>query len=262
MIRTVPIAALAAAALLTGAGLASATAAASDSAQVGSARTVDARASKVQLGGVINVRVSYGSTPSLTLFGEKDDLARISVRQNGDTLTIDTVGRNWTWNSSRQQLRAELVLPTLTEFNSHGVGSTTIEGYTGTELRVTLDGAGAMTVSGHYKAVTASLGGVGNLMLDAGSADRIDLNLHGAGHIQVKGQSALLKASLSGVGDLEVRELRTSAVQLDLSGLGSASVFASASADVNLSGLGSATVFGKPATRHGNAHGLGSISWQ
>ena len=260
MMRTLTYAAIAAVTMLSATP---ASAAATDSAQTGSSRSVDARASKVQLGGVINVHVRYGTTPSLTLFGEKDDLARISVRQNGDTLSIDTTGRNWSFGPSRQrELRAELVLPTLTEFTSQGVGSTIIDGYTGTQLRVTLGGAGAMMVSGHYKTVTATLGGVGNLMLDAGEAERIELNLHGAGHIEVKGQSALLKANLSGVGGLEARELRAAAVQLDLSGLGGASVFASTSADVNLSGLGSATVYGKPATRHANARGLGSIAWQ
>ncbi len=233
-------------------------------AAISEARAIDPRAAKVQQDGVINLRVSYGAAPSLTLHGEKADLARVTVRQSGDTLTIDTDDQRHRSHrdDDRGEVRAELILPRLTDVTSRGVGSTTVQGYSADQLRMTLAGAGAMTVNGQYRAVTATLGGVGSMTLNAGKTERIDLNLQGAGHIALNGQSKLLKASLGGVGALDARKLRADAVQLDMSGLGGATVYAVRSADLTLTGLGSATVVGKPAIRNADARGLGRVSWE
>ena len=53
-------------------------------------RAIDARVVKVKLGGVINLNVKQGPTASLVLIGDKRDVARVSVSQGGETLTIDT----------------------------------------------------------------------------------------------------------------------------------------------------------------------------
>ncbi len=222
-------------------------------------RVVDARAVKVKLGGVIDLSVRQGATASLVVYGEKRDLDKVITVQDGDTIRID-MESNFSWGN-RKQVRAELVLPAVKNLASTGVGKTEMLGFSGSELTLSVDGAGAVTVTSQYKNIDARMGGVGSMTLNAGDTDSIALNLKGAGGVQVNGNSKLLRAKLGGVGSLNAKQLMADAVDLDMSGIGSASVYAKNSATLNLSGLGSATVYGKPASRNTNAHGLGSVRW-
>ncbi len=232
--------------------------------QTSETRAVDARVLKVKLGGIIDLRLRQGATPSLVISGDQRYVSKVVTNQQGDTLHID-IERNRHFNfgtNNKEQLRAELTLPNLNEVVSHGVGSTEISGFSGEQIRLSLDGAGSVTLASRYRNIDARLGGVGSMKLDAADSDRVELNLRGAGQIAVNGQSKLLRARLGGVGSLEARELRADTVDLNMTGLGSATVYAKSSANLSLNGLGSATVYGKPANRKSTASGLGSVSWQ
>jgi hypothetical protein len=227
-------------------------------------RGIDARVAKVNLGGVINLHIKQGAAPSLVLIGEREQVAKVKVTQSGDTLNIDTEGtRGWNFGKNNKlDVRAELTVPNLNELSSHGVGATEVNGFSGNQLKVTLDGAGAVNVDSAYKNLSARLGGVGSMTLKSANADSVDLKLRGAGHIEINGSSKVLRADLGGVGSLDAQKLLSDAVELDMSGLGGATVYARNSAKVKLSGMGSATVYGKPATRSADAKGMGSISWE
>jgi hypothetical protein len=230
--------------------------------QVRESRNVDAKVTKVRLEGVVSLVVHQGATPALVISGDKDAVGRVITSQRGNTLEIDTEKRkgvNFGWHN--EKLRAELTVPNLEEFVSHGVGSSTITGFTGDKLTLTLDGAGSATVTGRYRDVNASLGGAGSLTMDTGTSDRVEVRLGGAGSMTLTGQAKSLYGKLGGVGSLTASELRADAVDLQLTGIGSAKVFAKNSATVNLSGIGSATVYGNPASRHANSSGLGKVHW-
>lgn len=226
-------------------------------------RTIDARISKIQLGGVIDLRLKQGPVASLVITGDARYVPKVVTTQQGDTLTIDSerdrhihLGKN-----NKEQLRAELTLPSLMELVSQGVGSTEITGFTGQQVRLALDGAGTVEMTSRYRNVDARLGGVGSMTLHTADSDKVELSLRGAGRIEVNGLSRQLIARMGGVGSLEARALRADNVDLKLSGLGSATVFAKNNANLVLSGLGSATVYGKPAVRKATATGLGSVHW-
>lgn len=227
-------------------------------------RDIDARVAKVQLGGVIDLHIKQGATPSLVLIGDKEQVAKVVITQNGDTLNIDSEGTSkWHFGHSKKyNVRAELTVPNLKELASHGVGATQVQGFTGNELKLSLDGAGSVNVDSAYKNLIARLGGVGSMTLKPVNADQVDLKLRGAGHIDINGTSKVLRADLGGVGSLDAQNLVADAVELDMSGLGGAKVHAKNSAKVKLSGMGSATVYGNPGTRSADAKGMGSISWQ
>lgn len=224
------------------------------------ARTVDARVSRVHLGGVVSLDLRQGP-PSLVVSGERGYVAKIRTTQRGDTLTIDLDDDSRIRNI-KSELRAELSVPNLQEFVSEGVGKSELTGFRGDKVTLSLEGAGAIRFTGQYRDVDARLGGVGGMVINAGQSERIELHLGGAGHITVAGQTKVLRAHLGGIGGLDAQQLRADSVDLDLNGLGGASVFASTVANVNLSGMGSATVYGKPATRHANTSGFGKVSWQ
>lgn len=227
------------------------------------ARTVDARVTRVKLDGVVDLVVRQGAKPSLMIAGEREAVARVTTRQHGETLEIDTERRsNTTRGRNEPRLRAELTVPNLAEFVSGGVGASTVSGFGGERIVLALDGAGTVTLSGQYRNVDARLGGVGSMKIDAGRAERMDLALRGAGQLAVSGQTKTLRATLAGVGNLDAEKLRADVVDLDMSGLGGATVYASSAANLNLSGMGSATVYGKPAQRKATTEGMGKVSWR
>jgi hypothetical protein len=223
-------------------------------------RSIDAKVSKIHLGGVIRLALHQGPTPSLVVSGERRYVAKITTVQRGDTLTIDM--ENNTHMEGKSNLRADLTVPNLQEFISQGIGESEVTGFRGDKLVLSLDGAGAVRFDGQYRDVDARLGGVGGLTLNPGQAERIEVHLGGTGHITVSGQAKVLRAHLGGVGGLDAQQLRAETVDLDLSGMGSASVYAKTAASINLSGMGSATVFGKPVTRNATTSGFGKVSWQ
>lgn len=226
-------------------------------------RTVDARITRIKLGGVIDLRVKQGPVASLVIAGDARYVPKVVTTQRGDTLLIELERERHLHfgKDQKDRLSAELTLPNFTELVSQGVGAAEISGFTGQQVRLALDGAGTVVMTSRYHNVDASLSGVGSMTLHTADSDKVDLNLRGAGQIEINGSSRLLTARLGGVGSLEARELRADSVDLKLTGLGSATVFAKNSASLILSGLGSATVYGKPATRKATSTGLGSVNW-
>jgi hypothetical protein len=227
-------------------------------------RPVDAKATRIHLGGVVTLNVHQGATPSLVISGPKSIVARTTSSQHGDTLDIGNENEShFSWHGDGDKLVADLTLPNVEEFVSTGVGSSTIDGFSGDKLRVSLDGAGSLTMNSRYRNVDANLGGVGGFTLNnGGSAERIDLSLRGAGRMTVTGEAKMVHGRLSGVGSLDATNLRADNVELQMSGMGSANVFARKAANLSLSGLGSATVYGNPATRNASTSGMGKVSWK
>jgi hypothetical protein len=221
---------------------------------------IDARVVRVKLDGVIDLKLRQGDVASLRLIGEKRYLDKLTASQSGDTLHLETEGRGV--KIGRGATRAELVLPMLREVVSEGVGATEINGFSGDELELTMDGAGSMKVVCDYKSLKANLGGVGSMNLWVSENDHVDLDLRGAGYITLGGRSKMLKANLGGVGGLNAQQFQAESVNIELSGLGNATVTAKTNATLNLSGLGSVIVYGKPLNRNVSVDGLGKVSWK
>ena len=222
-------------------------------------RPVDARVVRVRLDGAVDLRIRQGSTATLTLSGDPRWLERTVTVQHGDTLNIDADVHG---RMRMGALHAELTLPALRELKSESLGSTDVSGFSGDELELSLDGAGSMRISCHYRLVSASLGGIGSMHLQSLGGEGVDLNLRGAGFVTLSGSAKWLKADLGGLGNLDAREFAADSVDVDLSGLGNASVTAHQNAMLNLSGMGSVTVYGKPLNRRAAVDGLGKVSWK
>lgn len=225
-------------------------------------RHVDAKVTKVKLDGIVDLVLRQGNTPSLVISGDRRYVQRITTSQRGDTLEIGSASFNNRNGDRIEKLRAELTVPNLAAFTSQGVGAATVAGFSGDDMRLSLDGAGSVTMNSNYRNIDARLGGVGGLTINGVRAERVELSLGGAGRISVTGESKQLRAKMAGVGSLEAQGLRAESVDLDMSGLGGATVHATRAADVDLSGMGSATVYGNPASRHVSANGMGKVVWK
>ncbi len=226
---------------------------------ISSNRNVDARTVKVNLDGIISLKLKQGPA-ALTLYGDQRYLDKVIVEQNGDTLHIGTDIKGI--HLGRHDLRAELTLPNLRELVSGGVGAAEVSGFSGDNLRLALEGAGSIKVNSQYRNVTLKLGGVGSMNVALGDSDNVDLALRGAGHIEITGHSKVLHADLDGVGGLDAQRLQADQIDVNMSGLGSANLYATTTANIKLTGLGSATIYGRPTNRNASARGLGSVSWQ
>jgi hypothetical protein len=230
--------------------------------EVSESRTIDARVTRVKIDGVIDLKVRMGAVPGLTLTGERKLLDKTTTVQTGDTLNIGTEMRGIKIHNNSVGLRAELVVPQLREVSSESVGWTDVQGFTGDELDLSLEGAGSMKINCSYRLINANLGGVGSMNIQGGNNDGIDLNLRGAGYVTLAGKSKWLKANLGGLGGLDAQHFYVDSVNLELSGLGNASVTARQNASLVLSGMGSVTVYGKPLNRQVSVDGLGKVSWK
>jgi len=229
---------------------------------ISESRSVDARAVKIELDGVISLKVKQGPTASLTIYGEPDAVKKVVVEQSGETLHIGTSKMNNISFGNKRELRVELTLPNLRTLTSGGVGATEISGFNGDNLRLALEGAGSVKVDAQYRNIDARLGGVGGMTINGGKSDNVDLQLNGAGRIEVVGQTRQLNASLGGVGSLDAEQLHADAIDVRMSGLGSAALYAKTSASLKLTGMGSAKVYGNPTNRNASARGMGNVSWQ
>jgi hypothetical protein len=230
-------------------------------------RPVDARITRVRLDGIVSLKIRQGSPAALVLKGDPRWLARTTTAQSGDTLNIDTEVREARSHSlftlhELHGVRAELTLPKLREVRSESLGSTEVNGFTGDELELTLEGAGSMKVWSNYRIVSANLGGIGSMHILGLDSEGIELNLSGAGVVHLSGRSKWLKADLGGLGGLDAQKFTVDTVNLDLSGLGNATVTAQQNCNLNLSGMGSVTVYGKPLNRKVAIDGLGKVSWK
>lgn len=229
--------------------------------QVTETRQIDARVVRVKLDGVVDLKIRQGATPSLVLRGDPRWVEKTTTVQSGDTLNIDTEVRNVKFNQVHG-IRAELVLPQLREVWSESLGATEVNGFTGNELDLTLEGAGSIKVWSNYRMVTANLGGIGSMNIGGLNSEGIELNLRGAGVVTLTGRSKWLKADLGGLGGLDAHQFAVENVNLDLSGLGNATVNVQQNCTLNLSGMGSVTVYGKPLNRKVAIDGLGKVSWK
>jgi len=226
-------------------------------------RNVGASVNRVKLDGIIDLKLKQGAVAALIIIGERALLAKTTTEQHGDTLTIDTESaKGFRFGKDKKGVRVELTLPNLREVSSESVGTTEVNGFSGDDLALVLDGAGSMKVNCNYRVISATLGGVGHMHIQGFNSEGIDLNLRGAGYVTLKGNSKWLKASLGGLGGLDAQHFVVDNVNLDLSGLGNATVSAKQSANLNLSGLGSVTVYGKPSNRSVSVDGLGKVSWK
>lgn len=232
--------------------------------QVRENRPIDAKVTRIRLGGVVTLNVHQGATPSLVISGGNSLVARTTSTQRGDTLDIGNEKEShFSWHGDSDKIVADLTVPNLQEFSSTGVGNSTITGFSGDKVRLSMDGAGSLTMNSSYRVVDAALGGVGGVTLNnSGNADRVDLSLRGAGRMTITGETKILHGSLSGVGSLDATNLRADSVELRMSGMGSANVYARSAANLSLSGLGSATVYGNPATRNASTSGMGKVSYK
>lgn len=163
---------------------------------------------RIEAAGVFEVDVTVGGDYALTLLGSRDALDKTTADVIDGELVLDNAKPKGARKSWRGEgVSAVITMPAISSFDAAGV-------------------------------VEADISGI--------SADQLNLDLSGVGDIELSGTCDALDADVSGVGDIDAENLQCRTVKVDVSGVGSASVFASESADAEIAGIGSIDIYGSP----------------
>ncbi|WP_374356265.1 head GIN domain-containing protein [Chitinimonas sp.] len=219
--------------------------------------------SEVQADGAIDVEVSIGDTPSLTVSGDANLLKLIVTEQQGSQLRI-RAERSF---SSNNPVRVKLVTPALKAARHAGSGELAVDGLKGGDFALDVTGSGDTRLAGKVDTLTAHLVGSGDLDADQLQPGKVDLDVLGSGDVSlgrvsvdtfkaaVKGSGSVtasgsakqLTGNVLGSGDLNLGDLHAEAADVSVMGSGDIAIFASQSVKATASGSGEVTVAGKPA---------------
>lgn len=222
-------------------------------------RTVPAGIEVVELDGPIDLNLRYGAIPSLQVSGEQRMLGNVEVDASGKVLHIGIRGMVL---RHREPLVIDLTLPVLNAVRIDGSGDSSINGFSGDEVEVQLNGSGSVRFNGRFRNARVNLSGSGDLDVNGGAAmDRVETRLMGSGRITVVGTARELDASTTGSGHLDAEHLRADDVTVSQAGSGDSAVQARSKVKVSLSGSGDVEVYGNPAERSISRAGSGSVSY-
>lgn len=222
-------------------------------------RSIDAGIAAIELDGPIDLTVRQGATASLQVKGEQRLLGNVDTSSSGDTLHIGTTGMLL---HHRQPLQVILVLPALREVHLRGGGDSTVNGFSGDDIEVRMEGSGTLKFNGRYRQVDAAVRGSGELEMNGGASGEVEATVEGSGRLTVVGTARQLKAVLTGSGEINARHLKSDQVDLTMTGSGSAIVHASRKFDSVVRGTGDVTVYGNPADRSVSVNGSGEVVYK
>lgn len=222
-------------------------------------RSVPAGIEVVEVDGPIDLNLRYGATPALQVSGEQRMLGNVEVSADGKVLQIGIRGMVL---RHREPLVVDLTLPALGAVTIDGSGDSSINGFSGDEIAVQLNGSGSVRFNGRFRTARVGLSGSGDLDVNGGAAmDRVETRLMGSGRITVVGTARELDASTTGSGHLDAEHLRADEVTVNQSGSGDSAVQARSKVKVSLAGSGDVEVYGNPAERSTSRAGSGSVSY-
>jgi hypothetical protein len=213
----------------------------------------------IELTGPINMTLRQGPVASLLVRGEQRLLSHVTTEQVGGTLSISTKGIVL---HHRTPLQVVLVLPSIEGVNVHGSGDSTVNGFSGDHIEVSLRGSGSVKLNGRFKDVNAGVEGSGNLEVNAGNSERVEAKLRGSGQLTLVGSCDELEAEQNGSGDFDARHLTARKATMTLHGSGNATIHAENAAEVTLHGNGDVVVHGMPKNRNVSRTGSGEVAFR
>lgn len=214
----------------------------------------------IQVDGPIDLNLRYGATPALRVSGEQRMLGNVEVTSSDRVLHVGIRGMVL---RHREPLTVDLVLPELHGVTIDGSGDSTINGFSGDDIAIQLNGSGSLRFNGRYRQARVGLSGSGDLDVNGGAAlDRVETRLMGSGRITVVGNTRELDAETTGSGHLDAEHLRAEQVTLVQAGSGDSTVQARSKVRVALSGSGDVEVVGNPAERSSSRTGSGSVDYR
>jgi hypothetical protein len=176
----------------------------------------------IQLRGAAQLDVLVGPAPSLTVTANSNARAAFTSHVEGGSLILES--RNRFWQPQLGRVQARITVPQLQAIAVEGAGEITVNGASGAELALTLNGAANLEASGKVGSVTANMNGAGNMDLSHLESESATVTVNGAGNMDVfatrtlvatvngvgsvtyEGQPADVKTAINGVGSIKPRK--------------------------------------------------------
>lgn len=197
--------------------------------------------SGVSSAGSYHIFISMGSTESLRLEGDAEDIAEVETKVENGVLKISRKNKlnrkSWT--------------------RTHNV-NIYIEAKTINSL--TLAGSGDINVSGtiHTEKLTNTISGSGSISLEMNVRNYVAL-ISGSGEIKAAGKAEKSLVSIAGSGEFHGESLKSDEADLKLSGSGDIDIFVNKNLKAAISGSGDIRYGGNPNVSYTKS-GSGSIS--
>ncbi|GAA0881338.1 head GIN domain-containing protein [Algoriphagus jejuensis] len=198
------------------------------------------KVTKLKVSGIFNLYLSQGDKPSLKIDGDEEQIKKLKVIQNGETLELkfDEIKNNF-FGESRPDVYLTLSELEMMEFD--GVGNLKFDRpFKVDDLRLKGNGVGNISLQFEAKKIDADFNMMGNLTL-GGSAEEITI-------------------SNEGIGNIEASGLQAQDMTLNSSGIGRVSVNCTGDLSITVNGIGAVSYTGNPNVIKEEINGIGKVT--
>ena len=174
---------------------------------------------QIDLRGSDDVDVRVGTGFSVRAEGPSEQLDRLKIDRDGETLKIGRKnGTNFGW-SKGAKVKVYVTLPRLTDATVTGSGNMAVD---------RVEGSG----------FAGGIAGSGNLDIAALRVDAAKFSIAGSGTARARGSARDLKVEIAGSGDLDGTALQAQSAEVEIAGSGSVRAVVDGSAKVEMMGSG------------------------
>ncbi|MCG8309657.1 MAG: PspC domain-containing protein [Cytophagales bacterium] len=135
--------------------------------------------SELEVNSTFMVNVKYGDEYSFVLNGRREDVDKVVVEKNGNTLSIDFKGDVVRLKRQRRDINVYVTMPSLTSIQLGSASKGFINGFNEEFLDVSLNGAAFAEIDVQVNSLNAVVEGASKLEVE-GSGDRFEVEVHGA----------------------------------------------------------------------------------
>jgi len=180
----------------------------------------------VNFGVAGTVIIEQGSTFSVILEGDRDDLEEIQTVIRGSSLNIRH--DNGIWSRNTDKITVYITMPE-------------IEG-------LSVSGSGKIIAEAEVKTddLEMNVSGSGDIVLENLKAESVECGISGSGTIKLAGSTQDAELSISGSGRLKGHEFRTGTMDVSISGSGSCYAMVEDELEASVSGSGDVYYLGDP----------------
>ena len=174
---------------------------------------------QIDLRGSDDVDVRVGTGFSIRAEGPSEQLDRLRIERDGDTLDIGRKnGKGFGWNKGAN-VKVYVTLPRLTEANVSGSGNMAVDRVEGS-------------------AFEGGIAGSGNLTIAAVQVESAKFSIAGSGTARASGSARDLSVEIAGSGNVEASKLQAKSAKVEIAGSGSVRAVVDGPAEVDMMGSG------------------------
>jgi hypothetical protein len=156
--------------------------------------------SGISLNASVQVIVSIGATPSISVSGPAEVVPLVLTTVHDDVLDITLKERV----IFTKPVKVVITTPSLQAVNLSGSGSLNASGISGDSLNLNVSGSGAVVAAGSVNTVNVAIKGSGNVDVHAVRAKGLNASVQGSGDLRgYASNSAII--NVAGSGDVRIR---------------------------------------------------------